>query len=45
MKKKELKRRIPYKEILGISYSNISNEFVIHGNRQYDYHYNSKDKI
>jgi len=45
MKKKELKRRIPYKEILGISYSNISNEFVIHGNReQYDYHYNSKDK-
>ena len=46
MKKKELKRRIPYKEILGISYSNISNEFVIHENREkYDYHYNSKDKI
>jgi tRNA A-37 threonylcarbamoyl transferase component Bud32 len=45
MKKKELKRRIPYKEILGISYSNISNEFVIHGNNcQYDYHYNSQDK-
>jgi tRNA A-37 threonylcarbamoyl transferase component Bud32 len=45
MKKKELKRRIPYKEILGISYSNISNEFAIHGNNcQYDYHYNSQDK-
>ena len=45
MKKKELKRRIPYKEILGISYSSVSNEFVIHGNKsQYDYHYNSKDK-
>ena len=45
MKKKELKRRIPYKEILGISYSSSSNEFVIHGNKfQYDYHYNSKDK-
>ena len=45
MKKKEMKRRIPYKEILGISYSNISNEFVIHGNNaQYDYHYNSQDK-
>ena len=45
MKKKELKRRIPYKEILGISFSNLSNEFVIHGNNsQYDYHYNSQDK-
>ena len=45
MKKKEMKRRIPYKEILGISYSNISNEFVVHGNKaQYDYHYNSQDK-
>ena len=45
MKKKEMKRRIPYKEILGISYSNISNEFVVHGNNaQYDYHYNSQDK-
>ena len=45
MKKKEMKRRIPYKEILGISFSNISNEFVIHGNNsQYDYHYNSQDK-
>ena len=45
MKKKEMKRRIPYKEILGISYSSISNEFVVHGNKsQYDYHYNSQDK-
>ena len=45
MKKKELKRRIPYKEILGITFSNITNEFVIHGNStQYDYHYNSQDK-
>jgi hypothetical protein len=45
MKKKELKRRIPYKEILGISYSSISNEFVVHGNNsQYDYYYNSPDK-
>ena len=45
MKKKELKRRIPYKEILGITFSNMTNEFVIHGNNsQYDYHYNSQDK-
>ena len=46
MKKKELKRRISYKEILGITFSIISNEFVVHGNdSQYDYQYNSKDKI
>jgi len=45
MKKKNLKRRMPYKEILGITFSNVSNEFVVHGNQsQYDYHYNSKDK-
>ena len=45
MKKQNLKRRMPYKEILGITFSNISNEFVVHGNiSQYDYHYNSKDK-
>ena len=45
MKKKEMKRRMPYKEILGISYSSLSNEFVVHGNKsQYDYHYNSQDK-
>ena len=45
MKKQNLKRRMPYKEILGITFSSISNEFVVHGNiSQYDYHYNSKDK-
>ena len=45
MKKKELKRRMPYKDILGITFSNSSNEFVIHGNNEeYDYHYNSYDK-
>ena len=45
LKKKNLKRKIPYKEILGITFSNISNEFVVHGNKcQYDYHYNSNDK-
>ena len=43
IKKKNLKRKIPYKEILGITFSNINNEFVVHGNK-YDYHYNSKDK-
>ena len=45
MKKKNLKRRMSYNEILGITFSNCSNDFVVHGNNsQYDYHYNSQDK-
>ena len=45
MKKKNLKRRMSYSEILGITFSNCSNDFVVHGNNsQYDYHYNSQDK-
>ena len=45
MKNKSLKRRLPYNDILGITFSNTSNEFVIHGNNsQYDYQYNSQDK-
>ena len=45
MKNKNLKRRLPYNEILGITFSNSSNEFVVHGkNSQYDYQYNSQDK-
>ena len=45
MKNKSLKRRLPYNDILGITFSNSSNEFVVHGNNsQYDYQYNSQDK-
>ena len=40
MKKKTLKRRIEYKEILGITYSKLTYEFIIHGmNEEYDYQY------
>ena len=45
MKKKTLKRKIPYQEILGVTYSKTSYEFIIHGNNEeYDYSYNSQDR-
>ena len=45
MKKKTLKRKILYNEILGITYSKITYEFIIHGNNQeYDYAYISQDR-
>ena len=45
MKKKTLKRKIPYEEILGVTYSKTSYEFIIHGNNEeYDYSYISQDK-
>jgi serum/glucocorticoid-regulated kinase 2 len=45
MKKKSLKRKINYNEILGITYSKLTYEFVIHGNNEeYDYAYISADR-
>ena len=45
-KKKTLKRKIPLSSILGLSYSSISNEFIIHGkNEYYDYSYLSQSKL
>ena len=45
MKKKTLKRKIIYNEILGITFSKITYEFIIHGNNQeYDYAYISQDR-
>ena len=45
MKKKTLKRRIEYKEILGITYSKLTYEFIVHGmNEEYDYQYISQDR-
>ena len=39
-KEKTLKRRLPIKDIIGITTSKTSNEFVIHGKGdEYDYHY------
>ena len=45
-KKKTMKRKIPLTSILGLSYSSVSNEFIIHGkNEQYDYAYISENKL
>lgn len=45
-KKKTMKRKIPLTSILGLSYSSVSNEFIIHGkNEQYDYSYISENKL
>ena len=45
LKKTQLKRRIDYKTIIGITVSKISDEFVIHcEDIDYDYHFNSKRK-
>ena len=42
---KKTKRKMKFNEISGITFSSISNEFVIHGNdAEYDYQYQSKDK-
>jgi hypothetical protein len=41
-----LRRKIHLASILGLSYSTISNEFIIHGkNETYDYSYISNNKI
>ena len=45
MKKKESKRRILYTNIKGITYSDLTNEFVIHGiDDEYDYDYISDER-
>ena len=45
MKKKSLKRKIPYNLVRGITYSKLTNEFVVHGNvAEYDYDYISNDR-
>ena len=42
---KKIKRQMKYEEMLGITFSNQSNEFVIHANQGYDFHFISQDKI
>ena len=45
MKKRTLRRKIPYGVIRGITYSNLTYEFVVHGNDdEYDYEYLSPDR-
>ena len=42
---KKLKRQMKYEEMLGITFSNQSNEFVVHANKGYDFHFLSNDKM
>ena len=45
MKKRTLRRKIPYNLIRGITYSKLTYEFVVHGNDdEYDYEYLSADR-
>jgi len=39
-----VKRRIPIRDIAGITSSKTSGEFVIHVPKEYDYRYSSPDK-
>ena len=43
--KKKLKRKIKYNEILGITFTKLSQEFVVHGlDDEYDYYFQSPEK-
>ena len=45
MKKKSCRRKISYNDIRGITFSKLTNEFVIHGNDdEYDYQYIHQDR-
>ena len=41
---KKVKRQMKYEEMLGITFSNQSNEFVVHAKEGYDFHFLSTDK-
>ena len=41
---KKAKRKMKYEEMLGITFSTFNNEFVVHANKGYDFHYLSQDK-
>ena len=41
---KKVKRQMKYEEMLGITFSAVSNEFVVHADKGYDFHFFSPDK-
>ena len=43
--KKKFKKKINYEDILALTFSSISNEFIIHRKSIYDYHLICSDKI
>ena len=44
LKGKQLKRKIEISKLKGITNSSKTNEFVLHGNEEYDYLYYSDNK-
>ena len=45
MKNKSLNRKVPYSELIGITMSKTSNEFIFHlNNEEQDFHYTSNNK-
>ena len=45
IEKKKVKRMMRYKEMLGITFSNHSNEFVVHALEGFDFHFVSEEKL
>ena len=45
MKSKSINRKIPYEDIVGISFSKSSNEFILHyKNEEQDFYFTSKNR-
>ena len=44
LQNKKIKRQMKYDEMLGITFSSQSNEFVVHGDQGHDFHFVSPDK-
>ena len=44
LQNKKYKRKMKYGDVHGISFSTISNEFIIHGEKEYDLHFLHQDK-
>ena len=44
LQNKKFKRKMKYEDVHGISFSKISNEFIIHGEKEYDLHFLHQDK-
>jgi hypothetical protein len=42
---KKFKRKLKYEDIKGITFSTMSNDFIIHGIKEYDIHFSHPDKI
>jgi serum/glucocorticoid-regulated kinase 2 len=45
LQNKKVKRQMKYEEMLGITFSNQSNEFVVHADKGYDFHFVSPEKM